>query len=75
VSLQMDRPVALLVTAEILRLNKEHLETLAKNDPVNRPPTGFWAWQAVAAAIWEAAGSIGSENRQRSDDDFCGPFN
>jgi hypothetical protein len=57
---QMDQPVALLVTAEILRLNTEHLETLTRNDPTNRPPVGFWAWQAVLRALravlgWSAA--------------------
>jgi hypothetical protein len=44
---QMDQPVALLVAAEILRLNTEHLETLTRNDPTNKPPVGFWAWQAA----------------------------
>jgi len=34
----MDQPLALLVTAEILRLDKEHLETLSNSDPVNNPP-------------------------------------
>ena len=48
---QMDQPVALLVAAEILRLNTEHLETLTRNDPTNRPPVGFWAWQAVLRAL------------------------
>ena len=57
---QMDQPVALLVTAEILRLNTEHLETLTRNDPTNRSPVGFWAWQSELRALravlgWHAA--------------------
>jgi hypothetical protein len=57
---QMDQPVALLVSTEILRLNTEHLETLTRNDPTNKPPVGFWAWQSVLRALravlgWYAA--------------------
>jgi len=42
---QLDQPVARLVTAEILRLNTEHLKSLAERDPDHQPPRGFWAWQ------------------------------
>lgn len=57
---QMDQPVALLINAEILRLNKEHLDTLTRKDPNNKPPVGFWAWQSVLRVLravlgWYAA--------------------
>jgi len=47
----MDQPIALLVSKEILRLNQEHLEALTKADPANKPPIGFWAWQAVLRTL------------------------
>jgi hypothetical protein len=58
--LQMDQPISLLVATAILRLNQEHLETLSKVDPVNKPPVGFWAWQAALRTLrtvvgWHAA--------------------
>jgi hypothetical protein len=58
--LQMDQPISLLVATEILRLNQERLETLSKADPVNKPPIGFWAWQAALRTLrtvvgWHAA--------------------
>jgi hypothetical protein len=57
---QMDQPVARLVTAEILRLNTEHLKMLAEKDPAHQPPTGFWAWQGKLRVLrtilgWHAA--------------------
>ena len=58
--LQMDQPAARLVTDEILRLNTEHLKSLAANDPDHQPPKGFWAWQGVLRILravlgWHAA--------------------
>ena len=57
---QMDQPAARLVTDEILRLNTEHLKSLAASDPDHQPPRGFWAWQGVlrilrAVVGWHAA--------------------
>lgn len=57
---QMDQSVARLVTAEILRLNAEHLKMLAEKDPDHQPPKGFWAWQGKLRVLrtilgWHAA--------------------
>jgi integrase len=57
---QMDQPIARLVTAEILRLNVEHLKSLAEMDPDHQPPKGFWAWQGKLRVLrtivgWHAA--------------------
>ena len=57
---QMNQPVARLVTAEILRLNAEHLKMLAQKDPDHQPPKGFWAWQGKLRVLrtilgWHAA--------------------
>lgn len=61
---QMDQPVSLLTSDELLRLNKEHLERLAKKDPTHKPPIGFYIWQGTLRALravlgWYAA----SKNR------------
>jgi len=61
---QMDQPVSLLTGQEILRLNSEHLEKLAKKDPTHKPPRGFYTWQGALRALravlgWHAA----SKNR------------
>ena len=47
----MDQPISRLVAPEILRINNERLEVLAKNDPVNKPPIGFWSWQATLRTL------------------------
>lgn len=44
----------------ILRLNKEHLETLTNNDPTHKPPAGFWVWQGTLRILravlgWQSA--------------------
>lgn len=57
---QMEQPAVLLTADEILRLNKEHLEKLAKDDPAHKPPKGFYTWQATLRALravlgWYAA--------------------
>lgn len=63
-AVQMDQPAALLTSEEILRLNREHLEKLVKEDPVHKPPKGFYSWQGTLRALravlgWYAA----SKNR------------
>lgn len=57
---QMDQPVSLLTSAQILRLNREHLEKLVAADPTNKPPKGFFLWQGTLRALravlgWYAA--------------------
>jgi hypothetical protein len=65
-ALQMDQPISLLVATEILRLNQEHLETLSKADPVNKPPIGFWAWQAALRTLRTVVGWYAAQKDRAS---------
>jgi len=63
-ALQMDQPVERLTREEILRLNRERLDKLAKKDPAHKPPRGFYMWQGTLRTLrtilnWQAA----QENR------------
>lgn len=57
---QLNQPLVLLTTTEILRLNKIRIEQLDKDDPKHRPPNGFYSWQGTlrclrAIVSWYAA--------------------
>lgn len=59
-ALQMDQPVERLIREEILRLNRERLDKLAKKDPTHKPPRGFYMWQGTLRTLrtilnWQAA--------------------
>lgn len=59
-ALLMDQPVERLTREELLRLNRERLDALAKKDSSHKPPHGFYNWQGTLRTLrailnWQAA--------------------
>jgi len=58
--MQMDQSIQRLTQEEILRIHNERLEAMAKKDPVNRPPRGYYGWLGTlrtmrAVVSWHCA--------------------